>query len=129
MPLPPSLILQSRPATEIQRFLQTQKPLLRADSFIVLLCGAMKSEHRPSPVRDVLHKYAIKHFKEFRFFRAEEVFEALRGSTSKDLLTIEDQIGDYSDCITIICESESAFAELGAFTLKEDLVRLRVICC
>ena len=68
-------------------------------------------------------EYARNHFTNFRFFRAEEVFPALNEGHGNDLLTIEDQIGNYSDCIAIICESESAFAELGAFTLKEELVK------
>jgi len=121
--LPPSLILQSRPAEDIRAFLATKKLLLKIDSLIVFLCGAIKSEHHPLPVRDVLLEYARKHFKDFRFFRAEEVFQALSEGHGNDLLTIEDRIGKYSDCIVIICESESAFAELGAFTLKDELVK------
>jgi len=123
MPLPPSTILDTPAAKEIQGFIRTKKPLLKTDSLIVFLCGAIRSERRPFPVRDVLLEYARKHFTDFRFFRAEEVFQALSKGHGNDLLTIEDQIGKYSDCIAIICESESAFAELGAFTLKDELVK------
>lgn len=123
MPLPPSSILRCHSAETFRKFLHAERPpKLKTDSSIVFLCGAVKSKQRPLPVRDVLLEYARKHFTDFRFFRAEDVFEALRESTKRDLLTIEDQIGNYSDCIIIICESESAFSELGAFSLKDELV-------
>jgi hypothetical protein len=49
--------------------------------------------------------------------------DALSGEHKSDLLTLEDKIADYSDCIIIICESPSAFAELGAFTHSDELVK------
>jgi hypothetical protein len=67
--------------------------------------------------------YAKKHYGMTRFFRAENILDTLRRSSRADLLTLEDKIGEYSDCIIIVCESESAFAELGAFALSDKLVR------
>lgn len=123
MPLPPSSILLSHSAERFRHFLRASlPPLLKTDSGIVFLCGANRSRTHPISVRDVLLEYACKHFNEFRFFRAEDVFEALRENAKRDLLTIEDEIGNYSDCIIIVCDSESAFAELGAFSLKNELV-------
>jgi hypothetical protein len=58
---------------------------------------------------------------QFRFFRAEEVFAALGSAATTDLLSIEDELGKFSDCIVLVCESASAFAELGAFALSDRL--------
>ena len=68
-----------------------------------------------------------KHLPQFRFFRAEEVFTALGDQSQLDLLSLEGDLGKFSDCIIIICESESAFAELGAFALNDELVKQLLI--
>jgi hypothetical protein len=124
MPLPPHIFLSSRAVSALKQSLQhPAKPKLRTDASLVLLCGASGSDQRKLPVRDILMAYARKHFDGFRFFRAEEVLAALKGNTNTDFLTLEDGMADYSDCILVVCESESAFAELGAFTLSERLVK------
>lgn len=95
----------------------------KADARIVFVCGANQTNVGKRSRRTQFMDYAKKHLPNFRFFLAEDVFEVLRGSTTEDLLSIEDQLGDFSDCIIIFCESESAFAELGAFTLKDKLAK------
>lgn len=109
--------------SRLRKSLQDGPVFLRADAVFIFLCGANKSPEMPHPVRDVLLEYARKHFTSFRFFKAEEIFEALSGESKTDLLTLEDKIADYSDCVIIICESASAFAELGAFTHSNQLVK------
>ena len=123
MPPPSFSITDGNAAQLLKESIELDQLFLNTDSVFVFLCGANKSEHKPEPVRDVLLEYARKHFLGFRFFRAEEVFDALKEKRKSDLLSLEDRIGDYSDCIIIICESESAFAELGAFALSEKLVK------
>jgi hypothetical protein len=121
---PPSFsIAEANAALSLKQSIASNRVFLNKDAVFVFLCGANRSTHRPEPVRDVLLEYARKHYSGFRFFRADDVFDALKETRKTDLLSLEDQIGDYSDCIIIICESESAFAELGAFALSEKLVK------
>lgn len=123
MSLFPPLILANPAARVFRASISAGLTFLRTESLIVVICGANISPDRPIPVRETLLDYARKYFLGFRFVRAEDVFSALKEKAeSDDLLTIEDQIGNYSDCIIIVCESESAFAELGAFTLSDKLV-------
>lgn len=84
-------------------------------SALIFVCGAT----RIGSLRDSYIHYAATHHKEFSFFRAESILQGLEDKG--DLLTLEDQFADYSDCLLIFCESESAYAELGAFSLKEEL--------
>jgi hypothetical protein len=99
---------------------------LKNDSKIVFVCGANSTEKCISN-REKFLAYAEKHLGDFRFFRAEDVFNAFGAATMPDLLSIEDNLGDYSDCIIVLCESESAFAELGAFALSDSLVKQLLI--
>ena len=123
MSLPPVPISQIEGARCLKRSLLSSEAFLSSDAVFVFLCGANKSNAHPEPVRDVLIEYARKHYTGFRFFRAEDVLRAPVGQEKTDWLTLEDRIADFSDCIIIVCESESAFAELGAFTLSEKLVK------
>jgi hypothetical protein len=123
MPTSPPSILQCKMVSCLREAIQIGPVFLRSDAVLVFLCGANKSPEMPRTIRDELLEYARKHFTTFRFFKAEEIFEALRGDNKADLLTLEDKIADYSDCIIIICESASAFAELGAFTHSNQLVK------
>lgn len=119
--LPPSISLCDA-AVKLKSSLSQYRPPLRTDSCFVFLCGANKSASRQNPIRDTLEDYAKKHFNGFLFFRAEKVFDAIKGRKTDDLLTLEDKIADFSDCIIVVCESESTFAELGAFTLSDKIV-------
>ncbi|MDZ7682655.1 MAG: hypothetical protein U5J63_13320 [Fodinibius sp.] len=69
--------------------------------------------------------YAEKHMSEYHFY-CRKFFEALTESNKSnknvelsDLLRIEENLTKYSDRMIIILESNSAIAELGAFTIKE----------
>jgi hypothetical protein len=96
--------------------------LLRSDAVLVFLCGKKPDIHNPGG-RDQILDYVKRHEKSFRFFIAEKFFEHYKSSTNLNLLDIEDSLAKYSDCIIIILESEGTFTELGAFSLKKELVK------
>jgi hypothetical protein len=119
----PTSFLNLPPIREFCEHLSSSKRIyLRKDARIVFVCGATSTHNRISQRARLLENFN-RHLPQFRFFRAEEVFEALGGQSAIDLLTIEGDLCGYSDCIIIICESESAFAELGAFALNNDLIK------
>jgi len=90
-------------------------------SALIFVCGATREDS----LRDQYIRYAAEHHTEFSFFRAEAILNGLEGKA--DLLTLEDQLADYSDCLLIFCESESAYAELGAFSLKKQLAEKTLV--
>lgn len=116
----------SKAVSELASEIHRGRTLLRKDSIIIFVCGANSTKSRKSNREEILD-YVARHLAEFRFFRAEEVFDALDSHSIPDLLSVEDNLGNYSDCIILICESESAYAELGAFALSESLVRQLLI--
>lgn len=118
----PDIFLQSPPIVRLLHSIQHGTTYLRKDARIVFVCGANSTPGWTSN-RENLLTYVDRHLPAFRFFQAEKVFEALDSSTESDLLSIEDDLGKFSDCIIVVCESESAFAELGAFALSRDLAK------
>lgn len=106
------------PYDSIAKFIQSGKCFLRQDASIVFLCGRdIKSK---ASKRRLFLEYACRHIQGFHFLLAEDLFAATE-RREKDLLTIEKKLTQYSDCIIIILESESAFAELGAFAVHDEL--------
>jgi hypothetical protein len=91
---------------------------------VVLLCGASKSH-----LRDNLARYLRRHCPEIRFFYAEAIWEQIsrheRLTKSKrnrlSALEMENELGQVSDLLIVIVESPGTFAELGAFSLSDDL--------
>lgn len=69
-------------------------------------------------------QYATRYITECSFFRAEQVFTELSRRHPKDLLTIEDDLAGYSDCIIMVLESVGTFAELGAFALSDKVAQI-----
>ncbi|SDK91184.1 hypothetical protein SAMN05660337_1678 [Maridesulfovibrio ferrireducens] len=94
---------------------------LRQDALIVFVCGRALSASGSK--RKLFLDYARKHIQGFHFLLAEDLFK-VRGTRGSDLLTTEKDLANYSDCIIIILESESAFAELGAFAVLDDLCKI-----
>lgn len=116
-----NLALSSLPsANALGRELKQSQWFRNEASALIFVCGA----NRPGSQREKYLDYANRHLGDFGFFRAEAILEGLEGS---DLLTLEDQLADYSDCLMIFCESESAFAELGAFVLKKTLAKKTLV--
>lgn len=99
---------------------------LYANSKLIFTCGARSNSLHPGG-RDRLMEYAKIHIKDCHFFMAEKFFEVFQNEHKKDLLSIEDQLAQYCDCIVIILESESAFTELGAFSIKDDLAKIMLV--
>lgn len=69
-------------------------------------------------------EYADRRLSDFRFFKAETFFESFENSAGKDLLSMEEHLASFSDCILIFLESPGAQTELGAFTVKDKLARI-----
>ena len=101
---------------------ESNEVFFKTDSTIVFLCGK-KIEPGKNSARQLLLDYSNKHFPHYLFFLAEDFFDAYPLSPQKDLLSIEHFLTKYSDCIVIILESESAFAELGAFSIVDDIAK------
>ncbi len=94
----------------------------------VFLCGANKKKNEISERRKALIAFASKNLPHNKFFLAEKVFTFLSAEGHKgNLIDIENQISRFSDHILIILESQSAFAELGAFSHEELRKKLIVI--
>ena len=99
---------------------------LTTTSVLVFACGARPNDSYPGG-RDRIMDYAKIHLKKYNFFIAEKFFDLFQDGEGKDLLSLEDQLAEYSDCIILVLESESAFAELGAFAIKDDLAKIMLV--
>jgi len=119
--LSPTVFAKLAPVVRLRSALLHGTTYLRGDARIVFVCGARSTPEWTSG-RETILTYVDRHLPQFRFFRAEEVFAALGSAATMDLLSIEDELGKFSDCIVVVCESASAFAELGAFALSDRLV-------
>ncbi len=108
------------PNNIIIKSIQNNYCSLRQDAIIVFVCG--KDIKSSESKRKIFIEYAQKHLKNYHFLLAESFFSV--ANSKNNLLTIEDNLTKYSDCIIIILESESSFAELGAFTIKDRLAPL-----
>lgn len=117
--LSPTAFAELAPVMRLRSALSHGTTYLRGDARIVFVCGATGR----TSGRETILTYVDRHLPQFRFFRAEEVFATLGSSATTDLLSIEDELGKFSDCIILVCESESAFAELGAFALSDRLAK------
>ncbi len=109
------------PKTILKNILQLDECRLVQDALIAFVCGRdIKAE---GSKRAIFMKYAERNIQWCNFFLAESVFDATPNDEKADLLTIEDHLANYSDCIIIILESESAYAELGAFAIQKNLAQ------
>jgi len=93
---------------------------------LLFICGANQSINNPSERRKAVAKFVELNKPKWKVVYAENVFNKLfeisKGSNSLD---VEHALVNYSDNVLIILESESAFAELGAFAHKS--IRKKVI--
>jgi hypothetical protein len=108
-------------ANQIKAMLNAGDIRIRPSSKLIFLCGA-HADQRPNARADFL-VYAERHLKGKHFFLAESVFGEFEGRHDLDLLTIEQQLADYSDCILIMLESDGAKVELGAFSAHEKMLK------
>lgn len=119
--LRPSIPLE--PLGELKASVLSRKTLLKKDSVIVLVCGAKSNASNPT-CRDLFMDYGQKHLAQFKFYQAEQVFQALRDLKDTDLLSLEGEFSRFSDCIIVFLESSGALAEIGAFAMDEQLVKI-----
>lgn len=106
----------------IKSVLGRSNTLLNADATIVLACGKQPNLDCPGG-RDHIMRYAKKHLKKFQFFMAEKVFELFGKTNNIDLLSLEARLLDFCDCVLLVLESESTYAELGAFAIDKKLAK------
>jgi len=93
-----------------------EKIFIEKNSNFIFVCGSNSKDS----CREKFLEFAEKQITEYYFFKAERIIETIE-EKKKDLLTIEDEIARYCDCIMIILESAGAFTELGAFAMSERL--------
>ena len=86
---------------------------------VVFLCGA-----KQSAPRDTLRRFLLRRApSEVLIFYAEEVWERSSRGGDRTLLELEAELADMADVVVIVVESPGTFAELGAFSLSEELRR------
>ncbi len=102
------------------------KIFLSLDSLLIFVCGPKSNPKHPN-ARDKLMEYAEKYFDFAHFFMAEDFFETLKEDDTYDLLTLENELTKYSDCIIIVLKSESTFSELGAFAIRDKLAKRMLV--
>ena len=107
----------------LKHCLQSKSIFLSRDAVIIFVCGGKSNIDYPT-ARDRFLQYATRHLGSFQFFRAEDFFSFAVASTIKDLLTIENDIAKFCDCLIIFIESSSAIAELGAFSNSDRLAKM-----
>lgn len=105
----------------IIQHIKSNRCYLRQGAKIVFVCG--RDIKNKDSKRKIFIDYASKHIQDAHFLLAEDVIR-VSAREHGDMLSIEANLGKYSDCIVIILESESAFTELGAFAIDEELCRL-----
>lgn len=115
-----------RPLEILKNCVTSGQTYLTTNSVIVFTCGARPNSSLPGG-RDRIMDYARKHLNKYNFFIAEKFFDIFQNREGKDLLSLEDQLAKFSDCIIVVLESESAFSELGAFAIKDDLAKIMLV--
>lgn len=82
----------------------------------IFLCGGMNSQRR-----DRLADYIRKHHPVKLLFYADDVWAQLAYKRSSNALQIENELAKLADIVVIVVESPGTFAELGAFSLSDEL--------
>jgi hypothetical protein len=120
------LTLKSR--RRLRELFKVDKVTIDADSKIIFVCGASNSKDNNAKTRrQLVIEYGKQQFDNFRFLQAENAFRYLRGSINSDLLTIENKLAEFSDCIIVILESEGAIAEVGAFANHDEIRKFLLV--
>lgn len=86
---------------------------------IIFICGGDEKFH---PNRKIIEEYFRLHHKKFLTFRAEDAWIVIsKNSSSENALAHEEWLAGFSDVVMILVESYGTVAELGAFSLNEQL--------
>jgi hypothetical protein len=83
---------------------------------VIFLCGGAASEPR-----DTLRDYLRKYLPNLSIFYAELVWEQIASSPGRGALKMESDLALLADLVVVIVESPGTFAELGAFSLSDQL--------
>ncbi len=106
-------------SSELGKILRSDGILMDANHQIIFVFGKHIKEE--NSLRGKFIQYANKHLHTHKFLLAEKFFETY--TDKKNLLDIEDKLAHYTDCIILFLESPGSIAELGAFALKENLLK------
>ncbi len=101
---------------EVITTIQRNEYRFRRTPNVLFLCGG-----RGSVVRDRLREYIRKRRDDTIVFYAENVWTALSEVQGLSALQMEAQLASLSDIVVIIVESIGTSAELGAFSLSDEL--------
>lgn len=103
----------------IARF-QSGAFLFKRRQRIAFICGAAGSERRTE-----IETYLRSRRPDTLFFRAEAVWDelnrALPPTARANALAVEERLAELADIVIVIMESAGTFAELGAFSLSNEL--------
>ena len=97
-------------------YLTSERYRFRRLAPVLFLCGGAGSKRR-----DTLRAYLQKHKPWVNIFYAELVWDSLSAQTGLSALKMERDLAALADMVVIIVESPGTFAELGAFSLSDDL--------
>jgi len=120
-----SYIVHPEAVKKIKTDINSGKLKLKADNHIIFVFGAEKSD-KFKTARQTFLEYAKKHLSNYIFLLAEEFFNFFNNDYY-DLLTIENNLATYTDCVIILLESNGAIAELGAFSNRDDLTKKMLV--
>jgi hypothetical protein len=85
---------------------------------IVFLCGG---NDRDWPNRRHLEDYFERYAPKLMTFRAETAWDVLKKESGFNALSLEKELAELSDAVVVLVESVGSIAELGAFSLSDDL--------
>ena len=97
-------------------YLRSEKYRFRRLAPVLFLCGGSGSKRR-----DRLRDYLKKHKPWINVFYAELVWDLLSSQVGLSALKVERDLAALADLVVIIVESPGTFAELGAFSLSDEL--------
>ena len=97
-------------------YLRSDRYRFRRLEPVLFLCGGAGSARR-----DTLRDYLRKHKPWISLFYAEGVWDLLASKAGLSALKMERDLAALADLVLIIVESPGTFAELGAFSLSDDL--------
>ena len=83
---------------------------------IVFLCGAADNTRRAK-----ITSYIEKWQPSLRVFRADDVWTEISQSSRRNALDMERYVAGLADAVIVVVESAGSIAELGAFSLSDDL--------
>lgn len=106
----------TRTRDRLIEYLRSDKYRFRRLEPVLFLCGGAGSARRDA-LRDYLHKQKPW----ISTFYAEKVWELLASQANLSALEMERDLAALADLVLVIVESPGTYAELGAFSLSDEL--------